>query len=57
MTEEQEKAKRRKDVLKRMRMTRRGETICLAWWEVDMVLDYINELKGGTDSGNAQVQA
>lgn len=57
MTEEQEKAKRRKDVLKRMRMTRRGETICLAWWEVDMVLDYINELKGGTDNGNAEVQA
>lgn len=53
MTEEKEKAKRRKDVLKRLRMTRRGETICLAWWEVDLLIEIIDER--GTDNGNAEV--
>ena len=55
MTEAEEKAKRRRDVLKRLRQTRRGETICLAWWEIELLLEQIDERKGGAIDGDAEV--
>jgi hypothetical protein len=45
MTEEEQREQRREDVLRRLRRTRRGETICLAEWEIKLVLEYIDELK------------
>lgn len=47
MTEEERLAikERRDKVIKRMRQTRRGETICLAEWEVKIILDLIDRQK------------
>lgn len=42
MTEEEQ---RRESVLRKLRRTRRGETVGLAEWEIKLLLDYINELK------------
>ena len=39
-------AEQRKRLLKRLRQTGRNETICLAQWQIEILLDYINELKG-----------
>ena len=36
---------RLKTVLRRMRKAQHGETICLAWWEVDLIFRHIDELK------------
>ena len=47
---------RRKRVLKKLTQTRRGETVCLMYWEVALLLDYIYELKRGNKNGNAEVQ-
>ena len=33
-------------IMRRMYMTKSGETICLAYWEIDLLLKYIEELKG-----------
>ena len=33
----------RKSVLKRLKLTRRNETVCLMWWEVKILLDWIEE--------------
>ena len=47
MTEEERLAikERRDKVIKRMRQTRRGENICLAEWEVKIILDLIDRQK------------
>jgi hypothetical protein len=42
MTEEEQ---RRETVLRKLRRTGRGETVCLAEWEIKLVLEYIDELK------------
>lgn len=49
MTEEAEKEKREKAVVDKLRRTRRGETVCLAWWEVEILLKLI--AKGGNSDG------
>lgn len=36
----------RERILKRLKMTRRNETICLLDWEIEILVDWINELKG-----------
>lgn len=51
MTAEQEREERRKQVLKKLRKTGRGETVCLAGWEVELLLEYIAELKAGAAHG------
>ena len=40
---------RLKQVLKRLRKTRSGETICLMAWDVEMLLEHIENLKGGKE--------
>lgn len=35
----------RKRILKRLRQTRRNETICLMGWEVMVLLEYIEDLE------------
>ena len=47
MTEEERLAiiERRKKVFTRLRNTGRGETICLADWEVKIILDLIEKQK------------
>ena len=51
MTAEQEREARRKQVLKKLRNTRPGETVCLAGWEVELLLEYISNLKAGAAHG------
>lgn len=51
MTAEQEREERRKQVLKKLRKTRPGETVCLAGWEVELLMEYINALKEGAAHG------
>lgn len=53
MTEEHKA--RVKHIVRRLRMTRRGETICLVDWEVGYLLEYIDDLRRGLK--NAQVSA
>jgi hypothetical protein len=36
----------RERILKRLKMTRQNETICLRDWEVEILIEWINELKG-----------
>lgn len=38
---------RRRQVLKRLTKTAHGETVCLMYWEVAVLLDYIDDLKRG----------
>lgn len=40
-----EKEERQKAVLRRIRMTAQNETICLADWEVRLLIGYIDSLK------------
>lgn len=42
MTEEEQ---RRETVLRKLRRTGRGETVCLADWEVKLLLGYIDYMK------------
>ena len=42
MTEEEQ---RREAVLRKLRRTGRGETVCLADWEVKLLLGYIDDMK------------
>ena len=35
----------RKRIMKRLEMTRQNETICLQDWEVEILIEWINELK------------
>lgn len=42
MTEEE---RRWEAVLRKLRLTGRGETVCLADWEVKLLLDYIEDMK------------
>lgn len=42
MTEEEQ---RRETVLRKLRRTGRGETVCLADWEVKLLLGYIDDMK------------
>lgn len=42
MTEEEQ---RRESVLRKLRRTRHGETVCLADWEVKLLLGYIDDMK------------
>ena len=48
MTEREERELRRQ-VLKKLRLTGRNETACLAYWEITILLDYIRKLieRGG----------
>lgn len=41
-----ETAERVEPVMKRLKNTRPGETICLMYWEIDILLKYIRNLKG-----------
>ena len=41
-----ETAERAETVLKRLKNTRPGETICLMYWEIDILLKHIKNLKG-----------
>ena len=50
------KESQRAQVLKRLRQTRRDETICLWGWEIQVLLEYINELKGVAEHGTSEVQ-
>ena len=40
-----EEEQRREAVLRKLRLTGRGETVCLADWEVNLLLDYIDDMK------------
>jgi len=42
MTEEEQ---RREAVLRKLRRTGRGETVCLGDWEVKLLLGYIDDMK------------
>jgi hypothetical protein len=42
MTEQEQ---RRESVIKKLRRVGRGETICLADWEIKILLGYIDEMK------------
>lgn len=53
MTEEQEREARRKAVVKKLRKTGKGETVCFQWWEVELLIEYINQLKGAAKNGDA----
>ena len=35
----------RERILKRLKLTRRNETICLRDWEVDILVEWIEEMK------------
>lgn len=48
-------ADRRKQVLRKLTRTRNDETVCLMYWEVAILLDYIDELRRGRR--NEKVQA
>lgn len=49
MTEEAEREEREKAVVQKLSRTKRGETVCLAWWEVEILLKLI--AKGGNSDG------
>lgn len=36
----------RERIMRRLKLTRRNETICLRDWEVEILIEWINELKG-----------
>lgn len=42
MTEEEQ---RREAVLRKLRRTGQGETVCLAEWEIKLLLAYIDDMK------------
>ena len=46
--------KLRKDILKRLRMTGRNETICLMGWETECLVRWIDEMRkeGGNDGSD-----
>lgn len=35
-------------IMRRLKLTRRNETICLRDWEVDILVEWIDEMKGRT---------
>lgn len=37
----------RERIMRRLKLTRRNETICLRDWEVDILVEWIEELKRG----------
>lgn len=43
---DEKERERVKHIIRRLYMTKPGETICLAYWEIDLLLKYIEELKG-----------
>jgi hypothetical protein len=40
-------------LMKRLQRTRRDETICLNWWEVEILLNMIDELRKGKNNEQA----
>ena len=44
---------KRRIVIKRLRKARRNEMTCLSYWEIEILLNYINELE---EKKNAEVQ-
>lgn len=46
----------RERILKRLKMTRRNETICLRDWEVEILIEWINELKGRKEHESADTR-
>jgi hypothetical protein len=56
VTERELQVERRKGVFRKLRRTQPGETVCLAYWEVEVVLDYIKKLKGAANNGNAEIR-
>lgn len=42
-------------ILNKLRRTRRGETVCLMSWEVELLLKYIEDLKRGANNGTSEV--
>ena len=45
----------RERILKRLKMTRRNETICLRDWETEILVEWINELKGREKHGSSEI--
>ena len=43
---DEKERERVKHIIRRLYMTKTGETICLVYWEIDLLLKYIEELKG-----------
>jgi len=41
----EEEQRRREAVLRKLRRTGRGETVCLGDWEVKLLLGYIDDMK------------
>ena len=50
MTEAELKRERQRAVIRRLRKTRQGETVCLARWEIELLLDYIYTMKGSANN-------
>lgn len=46
------KEAQRIQVMRRLCDTRRNETLCLWGWETEVIIDYINELKGRIINGH-----
>ena len=50
MTEAELKRERQRAVIRRLRKARQGETVCLASWEIKLLLDYIYTMKGSANN-------
>ena len=46
---------RLKPILNKLHRTRRGETVCLMSWEVELLLNLIDELQRGQKDGTSEV--
>ena len=46
----------RERILKRLKMTRKNETICLRDWEVEILIEWMNELKGRKEHESADTR-
>lgn len=51
------KEAQRIQVMRRLCDTRRNETLCLWGWETEVIIDYINELKGRIINGHEKTLA
>ena len=47
----------RERIMRRLKLTRRNETICLRDWEVDILVEWIDEMKGRENHGSSEIQA
>lgn len=44
-------------IMRRLKLTRRNETICLRDWEVDILVEWIEEMKRRGKHGSSEIQA